>query len=182
MAKKAHVTSVEVLESFRCSLILYLEHAKSAMDDTRDEVRRTRNWVQQDQRQHWEGRLRRLRKQLEQAEAELFTSRLSALTDNSAARQMAVTRLRRMVRDTEEKLGEVKRWARSYDSVVDPLAKRLESLQHLLSQDLPKAVTTITNAQKALDAYRQIRMEDAAPDRPDGNPADGISEGREESA
>ena len=38
------------------------------------------------------------------------------------------------------------------------------------------------NAQKALDAYRQIRMEDAAPDRPDGTPADGNSEGREESA
>lgn len=168
MAKKAHVASLEVLEGFRTALILYLEQANGALDDTRDEVRRTRNWIQQDRRMHWEGQLKRQRKQLEQAESELFTSRLSSMTEHSAARQMAVTRLRRLVRESEEKLAQVKKWGRSYDSVVDPLAKRMETLQHLLSQDLPKAVSYLSTAQKNLDAYRRVSMEGGTDDRSDG--------------
>lgn len=168
MAKKAHVTSLAVLEGFRSALILYLERANSALDDTRDEVRRTRAWVQQDQRMHWQGQVKRLRKQLEQAEGELFTSRLSSMTTNSAARQMAVTRLRRMVRTAEEKLASVKRWGQKFDSVLDPMLKKMESLQFVLSHDLPKAVTTLSNVQKTLDAYMRLSLQESVPDRPAG--------------
>lgn len=156
MAKQVKVTSIDVLEAFRSNLILYLGKAGSAMDELRDDVRRTRNWLQHDQRLHWEGQVKRLRKQLDQAEAELFTSRLSAMTDHSAARQMAVTRLRRMVRDAEDKLKLVKKWNRNFDSLVDPLSKKLEGLQFMLSSELPKAVSVLSNAQKRLDEYTQV--------------------------
>jgi hypothetical protein len=156
MAKQVRVTSIETLDAFRSSLILFLSKAGSSLDEVGDEVRRTRSWLQQEQRMHWEGLLKRQRRQLEQAESELFTSRLSAMTNHSAARQMAVTRLRRIVRETEEKLRLVKKWARSFDSVVDPLAKKLEGMQHLLKADLPKGVTYLSNAQKALEKYTQM--------------------------
>jgi len=156
MAKQVKVTSIDTLEAFRARLILFLGKASGAVNEVGDEVKRTRIWLQQDQRLLWEGKVKRLRKQLDQAEAELFTSRLSAMTNHSAARQMAVTRLRRLVREAEEKLKLVKKWNRNFDSVVDPLAKKLEGIQFMLTSDLPKAVTYLANAQKLLDAYTRV--------------------------
>ncbi len=187
MARQVKVTSIETLEAFRSRLVVFLDKAGSAMDDTGDEVRRTRIWLQQDQRMLWEGKVKRLRKQLEQAEAELFTSRLSAVTEHSAARQMAVTRFRRLVREAEEKLKVVKKWNRNFDNAVDPLMKKLEGLRYLLASDLPKAVSFLANAQKTLDAYTQVatpgteaaqgppREEEAA-----GSPGEGDDEPGEE--
>lgn len=153
MARHVKISSIETLEAFRSRLILFLDKAGSAMDDAGDDVRRTRIWLQQDQRLLWEGKVKRLRKQLEQAEAELFTSRLSAMTEHSAARQMAVTRLRRLLREAEEKLKLVKKWNRSFDNAVDPLVKKLEGMRYFLEGELPKAVSFLANAQKTLDAY-----------------------------
>ena len=71
MAKQVKVTSIETLDAFRSSLILFLSKAGSAVEEAGDEVRRTRVWLQQEQRMKWEGVLKRQRRQLEQAESEL---------------------------------------------------------------------------------------------------------------
>ena len=82
MDRQAKVTSVDALTAFRTSLILYTGSVGNALNGVRDEVRRMRTWLQVDQKAYWSGRLKRLRKQLEQAEAEVFTSRLSAMTSH----------------------------------------------------------------------------------------------------
>jgi len=173
MERQAKVTSVDALTAFRSSLVLYLASATSALDEVRDEVRRTRTWLQIDQRGFWEGQLKRLRKQLEQAESELFTSRLSAMTSHSAARQMAVTRLRRKVRETEEKAKVVKKWIRNYDSLVEPLLKKLEGMQHVLTNDMPKAVSFLSQAEETLDSYTRIAPEGSDSGKPDGGKGEG---------
>ena len=103
--------------------------------------------------------MKRLRKQLEQAEAELFTSRLSAMTSHSAARQMAVTRLRRKVRESEERAKVLQKWIRNYDSLVEPLLKKLDGMQHFAAHDLPKAVATLAQAERTLDDYTRLAPE-----------------------
>jgi hypothetical protein len=169
--RQAKVTSVDALTAFRTSLILYMGSAANSLDEVRDEARRTRTWLQNDQKNHWEGQIKRLRKQLEQAEAELFTSRLSAMTSHSAARQMAVTRLRRLVRETEEKLGILKKWIRNYDSLVEPLLKKLESVQHLVANDFPKAAAFLSQAERTLDDYTRIAPEGGTAEKSGGAPA-----------
>ena len=64
---QANITSLEALDSFRSSLIVFLTKARRSLDEAGEEVRRTRQWVQHDQRTHWEGEFRRRTKQLEQA-------------------------------------------------------------------------------------------------------------------
>jgi len=159
MDRQAKVTSVDALTTFRSSLIIYMGSVGNALDEVRDEVRRMRTWLQVDQRAHWGGQLKRLRKQLEQAEAELFTSRLSSMTSHSAARQMAVTRLRRMVRETEERAKALQKWIRNYDSLVEPLLKKLDGMQHFAAHDLPKAVSSLAQAERTLDDYARIAPE-----------------------
>jgi len=88
------------------------------------------------------------------------------MTSHSAARQMAVTRLRRMVRETEERGKALQKWIRNYDSLVEPLIKKLDGMQHFASHDLPKAVSSLAQAERTLDDYARIAPEGGGSDGP----------------
>jgi len=167
MATQVRVTSIDALESFRASLIVFLAKARRSMDEVADEVRRTRIWLQNDQRTHWENQLRRRRKVQEQAEAELFSAKLSGLRETTAAQQAAVLKARRAVAEAEEKLRNVKNWNMRYDGCAEPLTKSLEGLRFFLDYDLPKGVAFLANARKTLDAYAEAPL----PATPAGSPA-----------
>lgn len=168
MAEQAKVTSIDVLESFRAALIVFLTESRRSLDEVNDAVKRTRSWVQQDQRTHWEGQLRRRQKKLQEAEAELFGAKLSPLRDDTAKQQEDVRRARRAVAEAEEKLRNVKKWTRDYDSMVEPMTKRLEGLRFFLDHDMIKALAFLVQAQRTLEGYAEIPLEssEAAPAAP----------------
>ena len=155
MAEQARVTSIDALESFRASVILYLTTAHQHLDAVGDDVRRMRGWVQTDQRLHWEGQLRRRRQKLEMAEQELFSAKLSGLRDNLSAQENAVRKAKAALAEAEEKIRQVKLWTRNFDHCADPLMKRLEGLRQLLDHDMPKAVSYLLQAQKTLEGYSE---------------------------
>src|SRR5271156_2813035 len=118
MAIQAKITSTEALESFRASLIVFLTKARRSLDDAGDDVRRTRQWLQHDQRVHWEGEFRRRTKRLEQAQQELMSARLGASSNQQSAlmlRQAAVAKAQRELVEVEEKLRKLKAWNQNYD-------------------------------------------------------------------
>src|SRR5258707_3524033 len=92
MPERAHVASVEALETFRANLIVYVSQARPALEEVSAEVLRTRLWLEDEKRNYWEKEIRRRTKDLEQAQAALFSSRLGALRKESATDQMAVHR------------------------------------------------------------------------------------------
>jgi len=153
MAEKAHVTSSEAIELFRASLIAYVGKTRPILEDGADEVSRTRQWLQNDRRIHWENQLRRRTKALEEAQQALFSSRLSNLRETTSAEQQAVARAKRAVAEAEEKLKVVKRWTRDFDNHVDPLVKQLEGLRTMLANTMPKAAAYLAQTIKAIDAY-----------------------------
>ena len=69
MPQQAQVRSVDALDSFRASLIVYLSQARPALEEVSAEVVRTRVWLETEQRNYWENQVRRRRKELEQAPA-----------------------------------------------------------------------------------------------------------------
>ena len=153
MATQAKVTSTEALESFRASLVIFLAKARRSLDDSTEEVRRMRQWLQHDQRVHWEGEFRRKAKRLEQARQELMSVRLAAHQQSALmARQMAVVKAQRELGEVEEKLRKLKSWNQNYDTCADPVVKRMDKLRQSLN-DLPKAIAYLAAVQKTLDAY-----------------------------
>jgi chromosome segregation ATPase len=155
MANQAIVTSTEALESFRASLIVFLAKARRSVDDASDEVRRTRQWLQQDQRAHWEGEFRRRTKQLEQARQELMSVRLASHQESALmARQVAVAKAQRDLAEAEGKLRKLKSWNQNFDTSADPIIKRMEKLRQALN-DLPKAIAYLVSVQKTLEAYAE---------------------------
>ena len=163
MAERAKVTSLDALDSFRTALLIFMEKAGKALDEVGDSVRRTRLWVNQEQRDYWVAERRRRQRKLEQAEQELYSSRLSPLDDPGTEAQMMVRRARRAIEEADDKLRVLKRWARDYDSVVEPLARRLETLNDLVQTKYPKAVSELSETLRILEDYAETRPAPQAP-------------------
>ncbi len=165
MPDKAKVTSLDALETFRSNLIIYINKARPTLEEVSADVMRTRLWLENDQRTYWESERRRRGKELEQAQAALFSARVSNLGKETAAEQMAVHRAKRAMDEAEVKLRILKKWNRDFDSRVQPLVKQTEKLHTVLSHDLVQAVASLTKAIDTLAAYVELKKpsEPAAP-------------------
>lgn len=155
MSQQAHVTSLEAIELFRSTLIVYLSQARPALDEVSAEVLRTRMWLETEQTKHWENQMRKRLKELEQAQQALFSARLGALRKETAAEQFAVHRAKAAVAEADLKLRVVKKWSREFEGRVQPLVKQVEKLHMVLSNDMVKAVTYLAQAINILAAYAE---------------------------
>lgn len=156
MAQQAQVTSVEAIESFRSTLVVYLSQARPALEEVGAEVVRTRAWLEYDQRTRWESELRRRTRELQEAQQALFSSKLGPLRRETSSEQMLVQRAKRSVAEAQEKLRLLKKWTRDFDGAVQPLLKQIEKLQTILTNDMAKAVAHLGQTVNTLAAYAEI--------------------------
>jgi hypothetical protein len=163
MATVAKVTSVEALEAFRASLIVFLNKAHASTDQVSDEIRRVRSWVQNDQRTHWENEMRRRARDLAQAEQEMLSARMTKALDNLSAQQQAVNKARRALEEAQEKMRRIKLWMRDFDGTLDPLARGLNSLRGYLDHDMPRAIAYLVEIQKIMESYLEKNTPAKAP-------------------
>ena len=158
MPTQAKVTSVEAIEAFRASLVIFLSKARPVLEEVGEDVLRTRMWLENEQRISLEGLLRRRHKELEQAQQALFSARIASLREASTAEMEAVHRAKRALTATEEKLAIVKRWNRDFSPHAEPLLKQLEKLRSVLFQDLPHAAVHLAQVVKTLEAYAETAL------------------------
>lgn len=156
MPDQANITSLEALDDFRAKLVIYLSKARPTLEEVAADVSRTRVWLENEQRIHWENQVRRRTKVLEQAQQALFSSRVSALRQETGAEQMAVQRAKRALDEAQAKLQVLKKWSREFGSLVEPLVKQLDKLHTFLSHDMLKAIAYLTQQVKTLDDYAGI--------------------------
>ena len=153
MAERAQVTSVEAIESFRASLIVFLSKVRPTLEEVSDEVLRLQAWLQNDQRRIWESQLRRRGRQLEEARQELFNATLSRLQEATALQHMAVQRAQRAVHEAEDKLDTLKKWERALEDRTAPMIKQIEEFHGFLTIDMGKALAQLVLIVKSLEAY-----------------------------
>lgn len=156
MPQQAQITSVEAIESFRASLIVYLSQTRPLLEEMSRETVQTRLWLQNDQRRLWEHELRRRQRKLEEARQELFAATLSKLQAASSLHYMAVQRAQRAVEEAEGKLAAIKKWARDLEDTAAPLTKQVEQLHGFLITDMGRAVSYLDQVLNALAAYRSV--------------------------
>src|SRR6476620_7922663 len=99
--QQAKVTSVDALELFRSTLLVFLTKSRPTLEEIISEVNRTRNWLQNDQLIYWERQMKIRQRALEQAQSELFSATISTIQTASAAQQMAVQKARRAIQEAE---------------------------------------------------------------------------------
>ncbi|MCU0770683.1 MAG: hypothetical protein MUE94_02785 [Verrucomicrobia bacterium] len=171
MAERAHLTSLEALESFQTALVLYLEKARRAVDEISDEVKRTRTWVESDRHVHWKNEAKRRARVLEMKQQELFSARIGHLAEAPHGYQQAVRQARRALDEANEKLDQVRRWSREFDNRVEPLARHVDKLRHTLTVDMGKAVASLRQTLETLHQYAGVRASPGAASPADAGPA-----------
>jgi hypothetical protein len=154
--QQARVTSVEAIESFRASLIVFTAKGRPAVEEVFGECARVRHWVETGQRGHWDRELRVRHLKLEEARQELFSAKLSRMEQPSAAQHLAVQRAQRAVDEAETKRRMVKKWSQHLDHEIQPLLKQLEQLLSLLVSETPKAVQYLAQTVKTLEDYASV--------------------------
>jgi hypothetical protein len=155
---QAKVRSVASIEAFRSALLLFLSKARPTLEEVTSEVTRTRQWVQHDQRNHWQKEMKARGRELERAKGELFSSRLSKISQASAAQQMAVHRAQGSVREAEDKLRVLKKWDHELQNRTEPMLKQIEQLHGFLTTDMARAVAFLGEVIKTLEAYAEVRL------------------------
>jgi hypothetical protein len=136
------------------------------LEEASDDVIRTRVWLETDRRVHWEMQVRRATQKLQDAQQAVFSAELSNLREVSAAERNAVTKAKRALDEAETKLRVVKKWIRDFGNHVEPLARQLEKLQTILTNNLPEAIAYLANATKTLDEYRGVAPVSETPSEP----------------
>lgn len=167
MADQARVTSIEAIEAFRNRLILFRDRASRILDEVSETLTRTRNWLDHECPERHRQELRRLQRQLEQKEQELFSARLSPFQETAPAEQAAVQRLRRAIEDVEHRLRRVRSWQQQFEPRIQTQARQIEKLRHHLDHDLGRALNFLTEAVRSLAAYAELHPAAA----PAGSPA-----------
>jgi hypothetical protein len=177
MPDQAHVTSSEAIEFFRAGLITYVAKCRPWLEDACDEVFRTRDWLQNDRRIHWENQVRRRARVLEEAQATLFSARMSNLRDTRATEHMAVERAKRALVEAEEKLRLVKRWALEFDQRAQVLVKELEHVRSLIANELPWGAAHLAQIVARIEAYAGVSKAPASaasPSAPDATSTENL--------
>lgn len=149
----AKVTHIEALARFRSSLVLFAERAGLILDEVSEEVKRTRIWLQTEQKVKLTHETKRRLRELEMLEQELFSARLSDLAQKKTGAQMEVNKKRRELRELETTTRALAGWLRNFDSVVEPEARKVEKLRHHLDTDTVRSLTYLTEAIRNLEAY-----------------------------
>jgi len=163
MPDSAKVTSLEAIEAFRAKLIIYRDKASRVLDEVSDDVTRTRVWLESDRPTYWQNQIRRLNRELEAAQQELFSAQLPGLRDASYTQQAAVGKIRRSIRDAEDKAKTVQQWQRQFDHRVESPARQVEKLRHFLGHDLSMAVAWLNEVIKSLAAYSELSPSSTPP-------------------
>ena len=155
MDPAAHVSSLEAIDSFRATLIVYLSKARVLIDDAADEIARTREWLRSDRLPFWESQVRRRKRRLDEAQQALFSGRLSTFRTASSAEQAAVHSARHALQEAENKLLQVKRWLNRFDAAVDLPAKQIEQVRGLVVGRLPGGVAQLGRIVEKLHVYAE---------------------------
>ncbi len=174
MATHAKVTSTDALEVFRASLIVFLSKAHSALDQSADEIRRVRSWIQFDRRTYWEGEARRRARTLAQAEQELLSARMTKALDNLSTQQAAVNKARHALEEASEKMRRIKLWIRDFDATVEPLSKGLNSLRGYLDHDLQHGIAFLAEVEKIMESYTEVPKPSTTPAQGGEAPAEPV--------
>jgi hypothetical protein len=170
--QQAKVTSLDAIEAFRSSAIVFATKARRAVDMATDEVRRTRTWVEGDRRVFWENELRKRTRAKERAEQELMSARFSEFNESMTMQKAALRKAQAALDEATEKIRCIKVWTRNFDSTFDPMVKRLDTLRFYLEQDMPKAIAFLLQVLHTLEAYAEVTgsgYEEAPPETPTEN-------------
>jgi hypothetical protein len=153
MSEHAEITSIDAIADFRAALLIYISKVRPLLDDSADEVFRTREWLRVSQRVYWENQIRTRTRELTDAQQALFSAELAKLRAPSSAEIVAVQKAKRALGVAEDKLHTLKRASANFEREAVPRLKQIENLRTVVATDLQEAVHFLDRIVGTLDRY-----------------------------
>ncbi len=167
MAEYAELLSVEVLKDLRVALVRFAEDTKLALQDVDFDIRRTREWLSNEQRLYWQSEIRRWQQKLSQAKSELHRKKLSRFMDrqpDTSQEEKAVKRAEFRLENAQRKLERVKRWIPELQHAVQEYHTQSQPLADLLEMQLVRDLARLDRMIEAIELY--TRMSTPKPEGP----------------
>lgn len=159
----ARVQAISSIRDFRGRLVQFTDLVREALSEAQFDIRRTMDWLQHDQRAHWQREIKSCNKKLETAKSELFRAELNAQQSGASTRdeRQAVVKLQRRIEHAEKKLQAVQRWIKLLDREMNIYRGHVNGLSSAVSAELPAACEQLNMMAAQLDRYVATTMPSA---------------------
>ncbi len=156
----ARVQAISTIRDFRGKLVEFTDLVRESLSEASFDIRRTMDWLQHDQRAHWQREIKACNKKLETAKSELFRAELNAQQSGGSARdeRQRVVQLQRRIEHAEQKLKAVQRWIKLLDREMNIYRGHVNALSSAVSADLPAACEQLNVIAAQLDKYVATSM------------------------
>ncbi|MEX0655388.1 MAG: hypothetical protein WD534_12375 [Phycisphaeraceae bacterium] len=165
MHARVRVESVDAIKQFRGELWKFAQEARSALSDAQSDLRRTCQWLEQEQGPWWLAQCRKRQEVVTEAKRALDEKRLYKAPDGgkpSTVEEEAALKLAlRRREEAERKLEAVKRWRRQIDREAADYQAAAQRLARAVDHDIPNAAATVDRLMDALEKYFALQAPQA---------------------
>jgi hypothetical protein len=165
MADAADVRSLDAIREVRQALCAFEEEARNALLDVDFDIRRTREWLTNEQRLYWQSEIRRWEQKLDVAKGELMRKRLGRFLDrkpDTSQEEKALRFAEARLEECRRKLEITRRWAVEFLRDMQEYQSQSQPLGDMLDQDVARALARLDRMVDAIEAYARL----APPPRP----------------
>ncbi len=160
MGPSAKVTSIDAIQAFAAALERFQEEVSNALEELGLQVRRAKEWVQDDRKRYWDRQVRRGWEKVTEAKVQLEGAktfrRIADYRPSCIDEKKAHEAAKRRLRLAEEKVEAVRHWSRAVEHAVSEYRGETGPLAAWLEVDAPQAVATLRRLTDALDTYVAI--------------------------
>jgi len=153
MADRVSVTNLEQLQRFQVDLARFMERGKAALDEVRNEARRTQWWLQYDRLPNWQREAQRRQARVNEARGNLLAARLHRSSETYVAERQALRQAERLLAEAEGKVSTIRHWLRAFDDQAQANLLHCQKLANDFDQELPHASHVLAQLADHLEDY-----------------------------
>ena len=156
MSQSAKIHSIDALREFKATFCTLTQSARAALDVTRMDIRRFRNWLQCEQLEYWKTQLKRRERDVAEARTLLQRKKLSGGFQQSAPateEKRLVRRAEERLQEAEQKVRNIKRWTPIVERAIQQFEGNARQLARVLEVDAANGVAVLEQKLSSLSAY-----------------------------
>jgi hypothetical protein len=152
----AQVHSIDAISAFGSALRIFEDQASRALIAIDEQANGALQWLEHDAPAYWKEQVRRCYDDVARTRTALETCRMRTVADHrpSCIEETEAHRAaQRKLREAEEKIDVVRRWAQKVREEIDEYRGRMMRFQQCLDGDVPQFLALLKRTVATLDAY-----------------------------
>ena len=156
MNHSAQVNSIDGVIRFRAAFREFQDQAQHALVALDEQILRAQQWLEHDGPIFWKAQIRRCYDDVARTRASLETAKMRSVGDHRPAcieEQEAYRAAQRRLREAEEKIETLRRWAQRVREEFDDYRGRTRGFRDAVESGVPRSVALLDRTIRSLEAY-----------------------------